>query len=143
MLSDATEVVSDAMLWREVGGEGIRTSLGTSFRRGCCPDFVTLAGLGAEGRPARLVALYSQLRRLLWQRVQVGFCLVHLTFAAAQALQLSRSLGALGAMDDGFAPATTAAPVSAASVRVRMRFAEALPDPVRPGVLGVVVTLGE
>ena len=99
---------------------------------------MTLAGLGAEaceGRPARLVALYSQLRPLLWQRVQVGFCLVHLTFAAAQALQLSRSLGTLGGMEDGLAP------VTGAPVRVCVRFAEALPDPIRAAVLGVVGNL--
>ena len=105
-----------------------------------------MAGLGAEaweGRPARLVALYSQLRRLFWQREQVGFCLVHLTFAVAQALQLSRSFGALGAMDDGLAPVTAVTPVTAASpvttapVGVRVRFPEALPDPARAAVLDV------
>lgn len=102
---------------------------------------MTLAGLGAEGRPARLVALYSQRRPLLWQRVQVGFCLVHLTFAAAQELQLSRSLGALGAMDDGLAPFTAAGPNGAASVRARERFPEAFLEPARTVVLGVVGTL--
>ena len=99
---------------------------------------MTLAGLGAEaweGRPARLVALYSQLRPLLWQRVQIGFCLVHLTFAAEQASQLSRSFGALGAMDAGLAP------VTAAPVRIRVRFPEAFPDPVRAAIFDVVGTL--
>ena len=95
---------------------------------------MTLAGLEAEaweGRPPRLVASYSQLRPLLWQRVQAGFCLVHLTFAAAQLLQLSRSLGALEAMDNELAP------VTAAPVCVRVRFPEVFPDPVRAAVLGL------
>lgn len=50
---------------------------------------------------------------------------MHLTFAAAQALQLSRSLGALGAMD------VELAPVTAAPFRVGVGFPEAFHDPVR------------
>lgn len=64
-LGDARTVASDGMV---SVGEGIWTLLGASFFRGRCKDFVTLAGLGVdacEGRPARLVASYSQLRRLL------------------------------------------------------------------------------
>ena len=132
------------MLVREAGGEGKWISLGASFFRERCKGFMTLAGLGLEaweGRPARLVALYSQLRPLLWQRVQVGFCLVHLTFAAAQALQLSRSLGTLGAMDDGLAPVAAAPPLAVAAILVRERFPELLPDPVRAAVLVAVGSL--
>ena len=129
-LGNARGVASDGMVLSESGGEGIWTLLGASFLRGRCKGFVTLAGLGFkawEGRPARLVALYSQLRPLLWQREQVGFCLVHLTFAAAQALQLSRSLGTLGAKADRLAPVVAAPPITAAPVLVRVRFPEALP----------------
>ena len=138
-LEGSRRVVSDGVVLHKAGGEGIWTSLDVSFLRECCKVFVTLTRLGVEaweGRPARLVALYSQLRPRLWQRVQAGFCLVHLTFAAAQALQLSRSLGAPGATDDALIAVTDAA------FRVRLRFPEAFPDPVRPAVLGAVGALG-
>ena len=136
---EARGVIANGIVVHGSGREGIWTSLGAFFLRGCCKGFVTFAGLGVkawEGRPARLVALYSQSRPLLWQRVQVGFCLVHLTFAAAQALQLSRNLGALGAMDGGLCP------VAAAPMRIRVRFPEVLPNPVRSAVLDVVGALG-
>lgn len=44
-------------------------------------------------RPARLVATYSHAALRFSQREQVGFPLLHLTLEAAQAWQLSRSLG--------------------------------------------------
>lgn len=136
---EARGVIADGIVVHGSAREGIWTSPGVLFLRGCCKAFVTFAGLVVEaweGRPARLVALYSQSRPLLWQRVHVGFCLVHLTFAAAQALQLSRSLGALGAMDGGLCP------IAAAPMRIRVRLPGVLPDPVRAAVRDVVGALG-
>ena len=136
---EARGVIPDEIVVHRSGREGILTSLGALFLRGFCKAFATFAGLVVEawdGRPARLVALYSQSRPLLWQRVQVGFCLVHLTFAAAQALQLSRSLGALGAMDGGLCP------VAPAPIRIRVRFPGVLATPVRAAVRDVVGALG-
>ena len=75
--------------------------------------------------------MYSQLSPRLSQRVQVGFFLVHLTLAAAQASQLSRSLGALGAVDNGLAPA------AASPARVSVLQVSPFSDPIRRAVLGV------
>jgi hypothetical protein len=50
-------------------------------------------------RPARLLARYSQTRPLFAHRAQVGFSLLHFNLDAAQLWQLSRSLGAAGAVD--------------------------------------------
>lgn len=75
--------------------------------------------------------MYSHLSPRLSQRVQVGFFLVHLTLAAAQASQLSRSLGALGAVDSGLAP------VAASPARVSVLRASPFSDPVRRAVLDV------
>ena len=48
-------------------------------------------------RPARFVATYSQAMPRFAQREQVGFSLWHFNLEAAQARQLSRSLGTEGA----------------------------------------------
>lgn len=50
-------------------------------------------------RPARLVTKYSHGKPRLPQRAHVGFSLLHLTLEAAQAWQLSRSLGAAETAD--------------------------------------------
>lgn len=61
--------------------------------------FVVSIGRVSCLRPARLVTKYSHARPRFAQRAHVGFSLLHLTLEAAQAWQLSRSLGAAGTVD--------------------------------------------
>lgn len=80
-----------------------------------------------EGRPARLVTIYSHCIPRFSQRVQMGFCLVHLTFAAAQGSQLSRSLGDRGFVDEVVLFCVTVGPVE-----------DPDPDPLLLAFLGAV-----
>ena len=64
-----------------------------------CVAFVVSFGRLSCFRPARFVAKYSHVTPRFPQRAQVGFSLLHLTLEAAQAWQLSRSLGTGGTID--------------------------------------------
>lgn len=63
--------------------------------------FVVVRPLGRVScfLPARLMIPYSHAWARFAQRAHVGFSLLHFTFEAAQAWQLSRNLGAVGTVD--------------------------------------------
>ena len=102
-LPDVKNPFSDEVV---LGGEGGEAALLSPSMSSCWRSYEKSMALldvrlaFCEGRPARLVTIYSHCMPRFSQRVQIGFCLVHLTFAAAQGSQLSRNLGDRGFVDE-------------------------------------------